>query len=80
MSCCGGSSRPQHVRPQVTKSLRMPSNQVAPLIARPPVVVKMRKLTVGKCPICNIPLSTVNMAGRSRTKCANPNCEYTEES
>jgi len=81
MSCCGGSSaRPKRIR-ALSIHRNYPVNPVNP-ITRPAFInatpkVKMRNIVPEKCPICGVPMSTINVSGSTVRKCANLHCGFT---
>lgn len=83
MGCCGKSR--QVLRPQSVPN-RQPIVRVEPKRVRPqavgdaqplkPAPVRQRVQPLGKCPVCGMPLSTVNIAGKNRSRCVNPSCRF----
>lgn len=79
-ACCSGA-KPQRVRPQVIQ-VKQPTvvvyqGRISPQIAQQSTsAVKVKNLITARCPVCNIPMSVVNTAGRNVNKCVNPNCGY----
>lgn len=78
--CCGGgrrSVRKQTIeRPKESKQARVSRKQSAPVGNQNRQVIPSRQhISAGqKCQKCGYPIMTVNIAGRERSQCSNPNC------
>jgi len=87
MGCCGGSSKKRSIRKQTIERPAKQSKNKQAVIQRirkssTPNSNKRKKITVArqhviprqKCHSCGFPTMAVNIAGRERLQCSNPEC------
>lgn len=90
MSCCGRSNNPNRIirsqktnKQKITKPSKGPTARhitkaVEPsdnvIRTTPTVVPRLKPIRGSRCTDCNSPTIHVNIAGREREQCSNPNC------
>ena len=84
MGCCGGGGNKRSIRKQTVERPQKAKKQVVVQRIRSsiPTGGQQKKITVSrqhvtphqKCQKCGFPTMVVNIAGRERLQCSNPNC------